>query len=245
MEKIINDYINKGKEEGLTKDDYIELKNLFISTNNQEYKLKIDILLNLIYNAGILNKLSEENVNYILNNSYLLPLVLANNEQDKIRINGIDSYKFMCPFHDGHKPKFSVTNHSNYGHCFKCNTNVSQVSYLKKIENINYIDAVDLLAYIFLFDIKYENKNVIELTSKYQESVKSDTYLRFLEAGLIREINKYGASSNILERYNLILKNINRIKNNEYDSNFEVKTENKKLVLTDDMIKNTLLVNIK
>ena len=241
MEKIINSFIDKGFNEGLNKEDYIELKNLLININDKNLILKVNTLLSLIYNAGVLNKLSDENIKYIKDNSYLLPLVLTNNNQEKIKITSMDSYMLLCPFHVDHKPSFSVTNHLNYGHCFTCKTNVSNISYLKKQENINYIDATDLLAYIFLFDIKYQNDKVLPLTEKYQETIKSDRYAKLLEQGLIHEINKYGVSSLLLEKYNNMFKTIDRIKNNEYDSNFKLKEENKKLILTNEILKNSNL----
>lgn len=52
----------------------------------------------------------------------------------------------LCPFHNEKTPSFTVYNDTQSFYCFGCGTGGDAVSFIKKIENLDYIDAVKLLA---------------------------------------------------------------------------------------------------
>lgn len=52
----------------------------------------------------------------------------------------------LCPFHNEKTPSFTVYNDTQSFYCFGCGAGGDAVTFLKKIENLDYIDAVKLLA---------------------------------------------------------------------------------------------------
>lgn len=62
-----------------------------------------------------------------------------------LRKNGSTS-KGLCPFHNEKTPSFTVYSDTQSFYCFGCGAGGDAVTFLKKIENLDYIDAVKLLA---------------------------------------------------------------------------------------------------
>lgn len=56
------------------------------------------------------------------------------------------SYKGLCPFHHEKTPSFSVSPERNTFHCFGCHEGGDAISFIMKIENLGYIDAIRFLA---------------------------------------------------------------------------------------------------
>lgn len=52
----------------------------------------------------------------------------------------------LCPFHNEKTPSFTVYNDTQSFYCFGCGAGGDAVTFIKKIENLDYIDAVKLLA---------------------------------------------------------------------------------------------------
>lgn len=51
-----------------------------------------------------------------------------------------------CPFHGETQPSFAVTESKQFFHCFGCKESGNAISFLMKIENIEFIDALKMLA---------------------------------------------------------------------------------------------------
>lgn len=56
------------------------------------------------------------------------------------------SYWGLCPFHHEKTPSFSVNEAGQYYHCFGCGVGGDVIKFVMAIENIDFIDAVKLLA---------------------------------------------------------------------------------------------------
>lgn len=56
------------------------------------------------------------------------------------------SYWGLCPFHHEKTPSFSVNELGQYYHCFGCGVGGDVIKFVMAIENIDFIDAVKLLA---------------------------------------------------------------------------------------------------
>ena len=52
----------------------------------------------------------------------------------------------LCPFHNEKTPSFTVYSESQSFYCFGCGSGGDAVTFLRKIENLDYIDAVKALA---------------------------------------------------------------------------------------------------
>ena len=56
------------------------------------------------------------------------------------------NYTGLCPFHNEKTPSFSVSPDKNLFYCFGCKEGGSTIDFLMKIENIDFLEAVELLA---------------------------------------------------------------------------------------------------
>ena len=52
----------------------------------------------------------------------------------------------LCPFHGEKTPSFHVNAEQGYFHCFGCGAGGDVITFIRKIENLDYIDAVKFLA---------------------------------------------------------------------------------------------------
>lgn len=59
---------------------------------------------------------------------------------------GTDDYKALCPFHDEKTPSFGIRGSKQLYHCFGCKEGGDVISFVQKMDNIEYIDALVKLA---------------------------------------------------------------------------------------------------
>ncbi len=52
----------------------------------------------------------------------------------------------LCPFHNEKTPSFNVSSENQFFYCFGCSTGGDIITFVMKIENLDYIEAVKLLA---------------------------------------------------------------------------------------------------
>ncbi|MBP3635047.1 MAG: hypothetical protein J6J17_01120 [Bacilli bacterium] len=241
--KFFSDIENKGYNIGLTGEDFYLLVNLknsldeeLVAEDESWYHLyeQIDNLISKIYRSGIIHKYSEETCDYFLQNCSLLPLVLANNKHDKIKLYGDNNYMFLCQFHYENTPSMRVTDLKNLLYCFGCGLGFNTISYIEEYENLGFKETMQLLAQIFLIDIKSYNKKLEPLVLKYQQSILSQKYLELLQVGYQRLKQRYGSTyitRDIDSIYDEKYKTIERIKKLQYDSNFKYKNPKKIMYL--------------
>jgi len=55
-------------------------------------------------------------------------------------------YKACCPFHNEKTPSFTINNEKGFYHCFGCGAHGTAIDFVKDIENIQFIEAVEKLA---------------------------------------------------------------------------------------------------
>ena len=51
-----------------------------------------------------------------------------------------------CPFHHETQPSFSVSEAKQFYHCFGCKKSGNAITFLREMENIEFIDALKILA---------------------------------------------------------------------------------------------------
>lgn len=239
--KFLIEKINKGRSEGLTLKDYIEIKHMqdeidpFLALEDEElssFYYELEILKKAIVKEGLFYKFSEENIDYIKSNSMLLPLVLANDEEKKIKITGDNGYLFKCQFHEDKKPSMLVRDFKNDLFCYGCHSYKNAISYLQAHEKLLFNDAIKLLSQIYLYDVKSIDRRLINLVKKYRKSLLSGKYQEFLEVGYERMRSRNNESnSNIDEIYNQRFATIKRVRENEYDENFKYEEPRGKVYL--------------
>ena len=52
----------------------------------------------------------------------------------------------LCPFHSERTPSFTVFTGSNSFYCFGCGAGGDAISFVRRMENLDYPDAVEFLA---------------------------------------------------------------------------------------------------
>lgn len=52
----------------------------------------------------------------------------------------------LCPFHNEKTPSFNVSEENGFFHCFGCGAGGDVITFIKRAENLDYIDAVKFLA---------------------------------------------------------------------------------------------------
>ena len=63
-----------------------------------------------------------------------------------LKPSGTGTYVGLCPFHDEKTPSFSVRPALGVWHCFGCGLGGDVFGYVEHQENIDFRDAVELLA---------------------------------------------------------------------------------------------------
>jgi len=72
----------------------------------------------------------------------------------------------LCPFHKEKTPSFSVDPVKQFYHCFGCGQGGDVISFIEKIENIDFIEAAELLAKKINYNLKYTEKSDRKTTEK-------------------------------------------------------------------------------
>jgi len=233
VSSIVYDIKQKGYDIGLTIEDYdrlktmlssLDLHNVAIDQRWTDIYYEINGILTQIYESGLLHKFSKENCKFIKEHSSLLSLVLANNTHPEIRMYGNNSFMFLCQFHKEKTQSMGVSDIKNNLFCFGCGISADVIAYLEQYENINYKDAIQLLAQIYLYNVHSKDHSLDDIAKKYQETILSDSYTEVLKRGYERlkerkvdEINGINVDKYYKEKF----KNIERIKNKEYDPKFK------------------------
>lgn len=228
VERYYDKLINKAFVVGLDFDDYVFLKsllydaehNMTFEQNKVEVINKIRQLINKIYESGILHAFTKEQVSYICKNSFLLPLVLANNNGKKISFYKENSYAFYCQFHESNGTSLGVTDYKNLMYCFDCHQGFNNISYIEKIEHLNYKETLQLFCKIFYFTNKETNSYINDIAKKYQDVILSDEYIELLNKGYERLITRgitHLEHQSVEDIYNKRYETIDRIRNHEYD----------------------------
>lgn len=117
------------------------------------------------------------------------------------------SFKGLCPFHNEKTPSFSVSRERGYFHCFGCHERGDAISFIMKIENLNYVDALKFLAdkYGMTLEESYSSKENIEKRNRLYEinSMAAKFYMRNLLTHEFPQeyMEKRGLSKRILNKF--------------------------------------------
>lgn len=72
------------------------------------------------------------------------------------------NYTACCPFHDEKTPSFVVNPARNIFKCFGCGEGGDSISFIMKIENLTYAEAVEKLAYLCNVTLTYTDKKPLD-----------------------------------------------------------------------------------
>ncbi len=74
----------------------------------------------------------------------------------QLRNAGGGSLKGLCPFHDEKTPSFNVTPARGMWYCFSCTEGGDVITFVRKIDNLSFTEAVERLANRAGIDLRYE-----------------------------------------------------------------------------------------
>lgn len=76
-----------------------------------------------------------------------------------LKPSGTGAYVGLCPFHDEKTPSFSVRPALGVWHCFGCGLSGDVFGYVEHQENVDFRDAVELLADKYHIELHYDQSN--------------------------------------------------------------------------------------
>src|ERR1700749_5135581 len=101
----------------------------------------------------------------------ILPLV-----EDVVRLRKAGStYKGLCPFHQERTPSFTVSPARGTFKCFGCGEGGDAITFVEKTENVDFVEAIELLARRFGVELEYE-----EASPEQEQKRQRDARLRAL-----------------------------------------------------------------
>lgn len=89
-----------------------------------------------------MGRLPENKLNEIRESADLVDVI---SEYIQLKKSGAN-YKALCPFHQEHTPSFMVNPVKQIFHCFGCSVGGNVFTFIMKIENVEFIDSLKILA---------------------------------------------------------------------------------------------------
>ena len=86
----------------------------------------------------------------------LSPIADVVGEHVTLKSAGGGSLKGLCPFHDERSPSFNVTPARGFWHCFGCGEGGDVISFVQKIDQLSFSEAVEHLAGRANYELHYE-----------------------------------------------------------------------------------------
>jgi len=86
----------------------------------------------------------------------LSPIADVVGEHVTLKSAGGGSLKGLCPFHDERSPSFNVTPARGFWHCFGCGEGGDVISFVQKIDQLSFSEAVEQLAGRVNYELHYE-----------------------------------------------------------------------------------------
>ncbi len=88
------------------------------------------------------------------------------------------NYTGLCPFHKEKTPSFSVDPGKQLYHCFGCGEGGDIISFIMKVENLDFIEAAEFLAKKVNYNLQYLRTETPEITEKRSRLVELNDLAR-------------------------------------------------------------------
>src|SRR4249919_3784969 len=79
-----------------------------------------------------------------------------------LKKTGHDSMSGLCPFHQEKTPSFSVSPSKQVFYCFGCGKGGDAITFVRELENLSYVEAVERLAQQAGVSLRYEGDSPAE-----------------------------------------------------------------------------------
>jgi len=84
----------------------------------------------------------------------------------------------LCPFHKEKTPSFTVDPRKQLYHCFGCGEGGDIISFIMKIENLDFIESAELLAKKINYNLKYIQSGGTEKSEKRSRLIEANELAR-------------------------------------------------------------------
>jgi DNA primase catalytic core len=100
-------------------------------------------------------RIKDSSVEAVKSATEILPLV-----EDYVRLRKTGgTYKGLCPFHQERTPSFIVTPARGTFKCFGCGEGGDAISFVQRMDNLDFVGAIEVLAKRFGVELEYEESN--------------------------------------------------------------------------------------
>jgi len=134
-------------------------------------------------------KISEELIEKIRDSCDLIDVV---SRYVHLKRSG-SNYVGLCPFHSEKTPSFTVSSTKKLFHCFGCGVGGDVITFIMKVENLSFTEALKYLADLEGIPIEEDNsidsKKAIEKQKVYEINREAARYYHYLLGKNIRAIN--------------------------------------------------------
>ena len=97
-------------------------------------------------------RIKDTSVEAVKSATEILPLV-----EDVVRLRKAGgTYKGLCPFHQERTPSFTVTPARGTFKCFGCGEGGDAIAFVEKLEQVDFVGAIEFLANRFGVELEYE-----------------------------------------------------------------------------------------
>lgn len=122
------------------------------------------------------------------------------------------NYVVVCPFHDDHSPSMVISKERQIFNCFTCRTGGNVFSFIMKYENVNFVEAINIVAQKIGYELKSSNILTNNASSKF---AKEYDMMNFAQKFYINNMNtelgieaknylqKRGITSEIIKEFNI------------------------------------------
>ena len=93
-------------------------------------------------------------------------------------------YWGRCPFHGEKTPSFTVNEENQYYHCFGCKESGDVIKFVQKIENVDFMDAVKIMA-------EWAHMQLPQFSSTDNETIEAQKKKKARLLALMKETAKY------------------------------------------------------
>ncbi|MFA5128675.1 MAG: DNA primase [Patescibacteria group bacterium] len=111
------------------------------------------------------------------------------------------NWKGLCPFHNEKTPSFMVSRDKQIWHCFGCGEGGDVISFVQKIENIEFPEALKILAKRAGVTLRYEDKSLSSQKTKLLDVLEAAA--RFYHYNLLKMPEAEAARNYLFEKRRL------------------------------------------
>ena len=110
----------------------------------------------------------DDDIRRVREESDIIKLITQHTQLKKVG----RSWKGLCPFHNEKTPSFTVNQENGRYYCFGCQANGDSIEFLREIDSLDFVAAVEMLAAQNGIPIRYTDKQEGKSRNRRKELVE-------------------------------------------------------------------------